>query len=582
MGLGFRLQQFRKCPLPNPSNGWPPHTPMKANGRFVLPHQQQMNTLLTLLAQIRSAGSRRLHSANDELLSKAERYQNDYAHNCANAIADLFAHMSTALEKPLVALARDVHIEASNMDLQANIGKITAKLDVIQKMFQADFALALLPGKIDEPKDVLKGRDGLLACLTGVSNAFTSGRMDHNHQCPLDLGKLSEMCSEEALNGMKVSGKIKKALLNYRSAAINAAKQCLVSSLASFSKFTVALAVTDGAPDDVFSAELTGATGTSSSSMDWAYLYMASSSFMKNLSPFLQDDERMCEVGEGKQVRLEVCCTSSVFLRLCMLASQMQGYGVEALKEMTSASASSLLQEVFGAVVPALHDVRKVMESFPPEAGPHHLNMVEERGKQIIATFLKQSLARLADQVDTSLVGIQQKSSVAKMDTCNRLLGSAGGDKDKVAKGQIGTDLLAVANSEEAGELFDAFAGLGGAMETMNLCAMALRSIIDAETTITESAEYEKLVAQVESRVQAAKLANESCLLKAGRILGNLTVIQSLLRELSPGETRGGILKRCARGLRKSALLSCDSLLGALLPQEQAKEQAAAPAAERA
>lgn len=98
----------------------------------------------------------------------------------------------------------------------------------------------------------------------------------------------------------------------------------------------------------------------------------------------------------------------------------------------------------------------------------------------------------------------------------------------------------------------------------------------------TESAEYEKLVAQVESRVQAAKLANESCLMKAGRILGNLTVIQSLLRELSPGETRGGILKRCARGLRKSALLSCDSLLGALLPQEQAKEQAAALAAERA
>ena len=57
--------------------------------------------------------------------------------------------------------------------------------------------------------------------------------------------------------------------------------------------------------------------------------------------------------------------------------------------------------------------------------------------------------------------------------------------------------------------------------------------------------------------------------LQAGKLLGDMTVVQAIMRPLEKGETRPKLLMRCAKGIKKKLHLSCDSRLAALLPQPQ-------------
>ena len=53
----------------------------------------------------------------------------------------------------------------------------------------------------------------------------------------------------------------------------------------------------------------------------------------------------------------------------------------------------------------------------------------------------------------------------------------------------------------------------------------------------------------------------EDVLQNSGWVLGNLTVVQALFRDLLPGGTRKGILRKAAKGLAKKSYLTCDPKL---------------------
>lgn len=47
----------------------------------------------------------------------------------------------------------------------------------------------------------------------------------------------------------------------------------------------------------------------------------------------------------------------------------------------------------------------------------------------------------------------------------------------------------------------------------------------------------------------------------AGRLMGDLTAVQALLRSLEPGETRRSLAKKALKGLGRKHILSCDPSL---------------------
>jgi hypothetical protein len=60
---------------------------------------------------------------------------------------------------------------------------------------------------------------------------------------------------------------------------------------------------------------------------------------------------------------------------------------------------------------------------------------------------------------------------------------------------------------------------------------------------------------------------NKENINRAGRILGDLTVVQALMRNLNPGESRSKLCQKALKGLNSKAYMSCDPKLSIALNQ---------------
>ena len=126
-------------------------------------------------------------------------------------------------------------------------------------------------------------------------------------------------------------------------------------------------------------------------------------------------------------------------------------------------------------------------------------------------------------------------SSKVFNDFTQRLNEDRGTDTDTL------TSLLSVCSSQDAATLFDTFLHKEAAETSAANLLKSMNTALTAQPTVHDDLKIsiknmEKVLNQVKERFSASAEM-------AGKLLGHMCIVQAMCRELTPGETRAGLLK---------------------------------------
>ena len=228
------------------------------------------------------------------------------------------------------------------------------------------------------------------------------------------------------------------------------------------------------------------------------------------------------------------------------------------------AALTGAVQKRWGAVLPAYRDLAKCCANLPEGKMSKRAEAVLAVGKAIFVkytqTMFDGMLIKLDDILSKLKVAAEDKRVLAVMDLIKN------GD-EKFLEGDSPAQLMKIVDSSEAAELFDSFHAMTTQVGAVEACLKAMRGILHATGTSGDFKDFADYLdgfgKQLDEKNSVWKAIKEC----AGKVLGNLTVCQALLRPLSPGEARASLLRKCARGIQSSPYLTCEARLESLLPK---------------
>ena len=192
------------------------------------------------------------------------------------------------------------------------------------------------------------------------------------------------------------------------------------------------------------------------------------------------------------------------------------------------------------------------------------LKAIMNAGIGTVSTYSSKIMKELVASFERTLNNLGKVVAEEEFKTVERLLQTG----DQPWEGDQGKKLLDVVNGKAAGALFDAWKSTQGQLAICKDFATKFHQLLRDGSCVEElTAMLQTLEPLIKGLAEPSE-GQVSILKQSGVLLGNLTVIQEQLRQMGPGETRAGLLKRCAKGFRNSPFLTCHDKLRMLLPEK--------------
>ena len=530
----------------------------------VLPQHPTMATVLGWQSNIMSNSSKRFQFEHHEEFKLVEKFQEDYAHAAATAITQTFGKSMDAVCSPLSALlARKLATVAPDDDLiREKLEDIVSNLGTIAAL---PWAKVLPQSRVQVVSAQSSECSDFVKQLSVLIQQVRSGKLDI---CPEGVVPVMKVAADrKRLEDIGLSDAFCKLMIGLRETLVVVAKEHLSSTLESFSPFIVKLADTDASADSPLDQKLTGSVQDTDddSPFDWPYLSSTSWAMLKNMVPTLLPGERMLPLKfEDKvvEINIEFCCIAYKFLRFGIHAATMKDSSHDTDTEV--AALTGAVQKRWGAVLPAYRDLAKCCANLPEGKMSKRAEAVLAVGKAIFVkytqTMFDDMLIKLDDILSKLEDAAEDKRVLAVMDLIKN------GD-EKFLEGDSPAQLMKIVDSSEAAELFDSFHAMTTQVGAVEACLKAMRGILHTTGTSGDFKDFADYLdgfgKQLDEKNSVWKAIKEC----AGKVLGNLTVCQALLRPLSPGEARASLLRKCARGIQSSPYLTCEARLESLFPK---------------
>ena len=387
-------------------------------------------------------------------------------------------------------------------------------------------------------------------------------------KCTQDIGNfVAFVLDEEHLTSLSLREDFKGLLIETGQGLVDQMKQHFLSTVQSLAAFILQMVAHGAAPESLFDKKFTGVQGMHDGDGNWAHLaavpevlqFYVFPALCKQQNAFL---DMKTEDGSSVRVDFAVGLFAAKFLRFGVVAAEIiQGTPDADADPKTLASTA---KTTLANALPALRDVAAACSPMDDEPCSRRLKAIMNAGIGTVSTYSSKIMKELVASFERTLNNLGKVVAEEEFKTVERLVQTC----DQPWAGDQGKKLLDVVNGKAAGALFDAWKSTQGQLAICKDLATNFHQLLRDGSCVEElTAMLQTLEPLIKGLAEPSE-GQVSILKQSGVLLGNLTVIQAQLRQMDPGETRAGLLKRCAKGFRNSPFLTCHDKLRMLLPEK--------------
>lgn len=511
------------------------------NGRLHMPASELWAELNTRLANVTANTSAKFKSAHKEVLEKIQSRQVEASDALAKALSIRFQLVFSKFVESALQLQ-----EASNQELITVLRSLLQDARSACEIQDGVNLAKLFPNAL--VSKVSGVRDGLVqlveAYLQGL-DILVAVRLN----AQVDLTSESTIAFMAALGQHQTTadelsdtrcGELHKFLLNYLH---KAATDSLAAQVAPFVPFILQLSDKQATPEMVFEA------APDVQDLPLAQLIAFSRLIAKKYVNVLGGD--MClTVSENKTqpVPSHLVCIAPQLLQFAQLICKLNKWRADA--SLTFKDLGQTLRPLMLAFEVGAAAAKELSEGLPDE----RLKTTVEFGISTSVNFIHFAIATFQAACESNVKDIIASMQCPELANLSQVIEAC-----EDFNGAKRDELMNFTRLEATDALYNGFKTHEALIAQMGKALHDYRAL---------ASRFPEHAYNIELRVQGAEgvfKEKDSDLKKAGRVLGNLTIIQALLRELNPGETRKQLCRKGVKSIAKKGYMSVDVKLNVAL-----------------